>query len=416
MSKPISEEALALVQRFEGLHELIGPGLLKSYFCPAGVWTIGWGSTRLQGRPVTPETRCTIEEAKAQLMIDLKNAGIAVQSLVSVELSNSQLSALASLVYNIGIGNFQRSTLLRRLNNKEPVAKVMTEEFPRWVKGQGGTVLPGLVSRRQAELALLNSGSSVDHLRAEPMIRLSDAAKYDKGLARQNEAWRYLFEKAPKEAWDAMQDQLPVNIVEQFGQLFRGEQESASATGQASSSKLLSVIYYSQRDNYRDADRTCFSSTCAMALKHLKPNAIKSDDDYIRKVFSLGDTTDAAVQVRALTSFGVDAVFRQNANFDLIRAQIDAGKTVPFGWVHRGPIERPTGSGHWALAIGYTETGLVVHDPWGEPDLISGATISSKGQSLQYSYKNLGRRWMVESIGSNAFRYAPNKGWCLALK
>lgn len=248
------------------------------------------------------------------------------------------------------------------------------------------------------------------------MIRLSDAAKYDKGLARQNEAWRFLFDTAPREAWDAMQERLPGAVVERFGHLFRGEESGQVDKPQASGHRLLKVTYYSQRDNYRDADRTCFSSTCAMALKHLRPSAIKSDDEYIRKVFSFGDTTDAAVQIRTLGSFGVEAVFRQNANFDLVKAQIDAGKTVPFGWVHRGPVERPIGSGHWALAIGYTETGLVVHDPWGEPDLISGATLSSNGQGLHYSYKNLGRRWMVESIGGNAYRYAANKGWCLVLK
>lgn len=416
MPRSIPVEAIALVKRFEGLHLRIGPNELKSYLCPSGIWTIGWGSTHLRGRPVDRDTYCTIDEAAVQLRNDLQNTGKAVASILTAELTDAQFGALVSLVYNIGIGNFQRSTLLRRLNSGESASKVFKEEFLRWTKGSHGNVLQGLVFRRHAELTLLEADSSVAPLPIATMIRLSDAAKYDKGLARQAEAWRYLFQTAPKEAWDAMQERLSIEVVDRFGQLFRGEAVGQPENPQAAASKLLQVPYYSQRDNYRDADRTCFSSTCAMALKHLRPSAIKSDDDYIRKVFSLGDTTDAAVQVRALASFGVEAVFRQNANFDLIKSQIDAGKTVPFGWVHRGPVERPTGSGHWALAIGYTETGLVVHDPWGEPDLISGATLSSKGQGLQYSYKNLGRRWMVESIGGNAYRYAPNKGWCLVLK
>lgn len=427
MARAVPAAAAALIRHYEGLHERIGADQLKSYRCASGVWTIGWGSTRLRGMPVMPGTRCTLAEAEEQFQLDLQEAADAIERLVKVPLSDAQFGALVCLVQNIGSGALGRSTLLRKLNAKESPASAMAVEFPRWVKGENDQVLEGLVRRRQAELALLAADRGADPLPAAAMIRFSDAAKYDKGLARQSDAWRYLFGAAPAEAWEAFQAKLPEAVIAEFARRFR----SGDATGvpaapapvaippkpplQQGSTKLLSVPFFSQRDNYRDADRTCFSSTNAMALKFLKPSAISGDDDYIRTVFSLGDTTEASVQIRALARYGLKAVFRQDANFDLVRAQLNKGIPVPLGWVHRGPVSRPRGSGHWALAIGYTATGLVVHDPWGEPDLVSGATLSSKGQSLHYSYQNFGQRWMVSPHGDGSYRHTPNKGWCLVL-
>jgi hypothetical protein len=55
---------------------------------------------------------------------------------------------------------------------------------------------------------------------------------------------------------------------------------------------VLDVPYFNQVDNYRDAQRTCNSSSCAMCLAFLKPGSIKGDDEYVKKVFEIGDTTD----------------------------------------------------------------------------------------------------------------------------
>jgi GH24 family phage-related lysozyme (muramidase) len=422
MERTVYLPAIQLIKQYEGLHERIGPDLLKAYFCPAGIWTIGWGSTAMRGMPVMPGTHCTLAEADSQFQLDLKQTAAAVERLVKVSLTDAQFGALVSLVYNIGASAFASSTLLRKLNANDCVNSAMRVEFPRWVKGNDGQPLPGLVKRRQAELALLEGAGGTIPLPESAMIRFSDAAKYDRGLARQADAWRYLFTAAPTDAWDAFQAKLPDPVIEEFARRFRSGVADAQVdavpvkpTMQQQESRILAVPYYSQRDNYRDRDRTCFSSTNAMALKFLRPKAIDNDDDYIRTVFSIGDTTDAAVQVRALARYGVNAVFRQDANFDLVRAQINKGIPVPFGWVHRGPVSLPRGTGHWALAIGYTSTGLVVHDPWGEPDLVTGETLSPKGKSLQYSYKNLGMRWMVKPAGAGTYRYAPNQGWCLLL-
>lgn len=69
---------------------------------------------------------------------------------------------------------------------------------------------------------------------------------------------------------------------------------------QTNKTNPLTVEYMSQRDNYRDSYRTCFSSSCAMLLKYLKPKTIKNDDEYLKVVFQYGDSPDSNVQLKAL--------------------------------------------------------------------------------------------------------------------
>jgi hypothetical protein len=78
---------------------------------------------------------------------------------------------------------------------------------------------------------------------------------------------------------------------------------------------VLAVPYFNQVDNYRDAQRTCNSSSCAMCLAFLKPGSIKGDDEYVKKVFAIGDTTDHTVQTKVLNSYGVDSHFSYNLSF-----------------------------------------------------------------------------------------------------
>lgn len=166
----------------------------------------------------------------------------------------------------------------------------------------------------------------------------------------------------------------------------------------------LPVIYMSQRDNYRDASRTCFSSSCAMMLKFLKPNSIKSDDDYLRTVFSFGDSTNSNAQLSALKHYGLTAKFVTNGSRDLIKKQIDLGKPVPTGFLHHGSVKNPVGGGHYLCIIGYNSEGYWVHDPWGNCNLIDGTYDSTNGKKLHYSYKNFEPRWLVEGSKS---------GWCI---
>jgi len=139
----INAAGLQLIKEFEGLR-------LDSYICPAGVWTIGYGST---GEHVYPGQHITEPEAEELLRKDLWRFEDAVSSKVKVGLTDNEYAALCSFSFNVGCGAFESSTLLRRLNAGEPKPRVFTEELPKWVNGANGP-LPGLVRRRQAEIDL----------------------------------------------------------------------------------------------------------------------------------------------------------------------------------------------------------------------------------------------------------------------
>lgn len=162
----------------------------------------------------------------------------------------------------------------------------------------------------------------------------------------------------------------------------------------------LNVPYYSQRDNYRDAARTCFSSSCAMLCKYLRPNSIKGDDDYVREVFKRGDTTDASVQIQTLKHFGISARFATNMTFATLDSLLAQGIPVPIGILHKGPASAPSGGGHWLIVIGKEDNRYIVNDPWGEIDHASGTYISTNGKGLYYSRNLLRARWTVEGDGS----------------
>ena len=172
----------------------------------------------------------------------------------------------------------------------------------------------------------------------------------------------------------------------------------------------LSAPYYSQRDSQTGhAWRMCFSSSCAMLLKHIKSSALhgaNADDDYLNRLFSLNpnaDTVNASDQLRTLLSFGVKATFRQDLTELNIIEQLKKNKPVPVGILHQGNLATtgPTGGGHWLLIKGVTPDGLgwIVNDPFGELDLIGGTYVSVNGKDLVYSKKNFNPRWRVNGSG-----------------
>ena len=166
----------------------------------------------------------------------------------------------------------------------------------------------------------------------------------------------------------------------------------------------LKVPYFAQLDSTTDQGRRmCFSSSCAMLLATIRPGLIhgaNADDQYLARVRMYGDTTSHLAQTRALKSYGVEAEFTQRADFAAIERSIQRGVPVPVGYLHRGPVGKPAGGGHWAIVIGYDPDALILHDPLGEADLISGATLGRTGQGVRYSRENFGRRWMVEGPGT----------------
>lgn len=166
----------------------------------------------------------------------------------------------------------------------------------------------------------------------------------------------------------------------------------------------LRVPYYSQRDSATEhALRMCFSSSCAMLLEALKPGTLvgpNGDDAYLGRVLRYGDTTQSGSQLKALQSYGVNASITYGADWLKIQKQIDAGFPVPIGILHKGPVEKPTGGGHWICVIGYSDDALIVHDPFGNLDLVSGTYTNNWGARLRYSKRNLGPRWMADGPGT----------------
>ena len=142
--------ALGLITRFESFSP-------KPYRCPAGVWTIGYGTTRTpQGARVDEETGCvTRKQAMAWLMTTLKRTECAVDRLILVPLADNQFGALVSFTYNVGSGNLAASTLRAKLNRGD--TQGAAAEFPKW-RCAKGKVLAGLVRRRAAERALFERG------------------------------------------------------------------------------------------------------------------------------------------------------------------------------------------------------------------------------------------------------------------
>ena len=166
----------------------------------------------------------------------------------------------------------------------------------------------------------------------------------------------------------------------------------------------LPVPWFAQLDSATDEGRRmCFSSSCAMLLAFLKPGVLfglNGDDQYLARVHQFGDTTDPAAQIQALASYGITARFSNQASFSMLEEQIAAGIPVPCGYLHRGPISRPSGSGHWLIVVGITPTHLIVHDPFGEADLVNGTTLGGIARFCRYSRRNFARRWMVEGEGT----------------
>ncbi len=142
----INDAGLALIMKYEGCK-------LKSYRCPAGVLTIGFGHT---GDDVTENTVWSEAQADRALIDDLDKFCKAVSSMVKVNLTDNQFSALVCLCYNIGISALKNSTLMMMVNAGDFFGAAA--QFDLWNKA-GGRVLEGLCKRREAERLLFECGS-----------------------------------------------------------------------------------------------------------------------------------------------------------------------------------------------------------------------------------------------------------------
>jgi lysozyme len=147
----VPKAAINLAKRFEGFERKVKRGIEISavpYICPAGFWTIGYGHLCDPKHPPITET-----EAEVYLARDLQSALTATLRYCPVLATEPEgrLAAIVDFTFNLGAGRLQTSTLRQRINQRDWLAA--GQELRRWVYG-GGRVLPGLVTRRDAEIAL----------------------------------------------------------------------------------------------------------------------------------------------------------------------------------------------------------------------------------------------------------------------
>jgi lysozyme len=135
-----SKQCIDFIKKFEGF-------FAKSYVCPAGKNTIGFGSTMWKdGKPIKMGEVITMDGAIELMEWELKNKSIALQGL---NINQNQFDSLLSFIYNCGIGAFNRSTLKKkiRINPNDPTIR---DEFMRWIN-KGSSFEKGLRNRRKAE-------------------------------------------------------------------------------------------------------------------------------------------------------------------------------------------------------------------------------------------------------------------------
>ena len=164
----------------------------------------------------------------------------------------------------------------------------------------------------------------------------------------------------------------------------------------------LPVPYLHQQDMASDGWRKCFTTTAAMIAEYLgaEPRGVAGERAYDTVRASYGDTTVAESQLAGLRHLGLNAHYGTDGTQQRIIDLLDQGNPVGLGMLHHGSTAHPTG-GHWILAIGHTPTHCIVHDPYGEQDLVAGtwAQQGSGGEAVAYSWANLLPRWMPGGSG-----------------
>ncbi|NOU20107.1 MAG: lysozyme [Bacteroidales bacterium] len=147
----VSPKGIQLIEQFECSGNV--ENYLKAYKCPAGVWTIGFGTTIYpNGKKVKEGDVCTREQAYHYLRNDLIYTEDQVDALTIDSINQNQFDSLISFAYNIGIGALRSSMLLRKVNSN-PNDPSIRNEFIKWIF-EDALRLPELVARRNAEADL----------------------------------------------------------------------------------------------------------------------------------------------------------------------------------------------------------------------------------------------------------------------
>ena len=144
----INAAGLEIIKSFEGWRSSV-------YHCGAR-YTIGWGSTYdCNGNRVTPD-HPDIDEVEGETLLrrEVRHVEDTIARVVKAPLTENQFSSLVSFVYNVGSGNFYRSSCRQKLSRLD--YEGAADELPKW-RRSAGQILPGLVRRRVAERNLFLS-------------------------------------------------------------------------------------------------------------------------------------------------------------------------------------------------------------------------------------------------------------------
>lgn len=170
-----SQDAINLIKQYEGCK-------LTAYQDSVGVWTIGYGSTRINGAPVQPGQTITQAEADAALMDHLNKQVVpSVNSSVKAPITQSMYDALCCFTYNLGGGALAKSSLVADLNS--PNYDTAANNFLMYNKA-GGQVLPGLTNRRAAEQALFLKDGTPDPVTGDVIPKESPVPPVDSPEAK----------------------------------------------------------------------------------------------------------------------------------------------------------------------------------------------------------------------------------------
>ncbi len=406
----ISTAGLNLIKEFEGCET-------TAYVCPAGVLTIGYGST---GSHVTPGKTITEAEAEALLLKDLTRFEKAVNELVKVPMTQGMYDALVSFAFNCGEGALGESTLLRKLNAGEDPNTTAKAELPRWTNGG----LAGLVRRRAAEVELFCSGGAaapaaggtVDIkamqatlIKKKPVAgtELADNEKVAIEPGKTYAGCKVLKDEAGHKLLE-----LPGGSGQWWVYMphwaYVGDAPKPAAApaggGRVENHRLVGFKHQDQKDNASDGWRECQSSSIAMCLMWMGIGNLTNDQQYVALVEKHGDTTERAPHFAAMKDLGyTKAKWHTTLSIAQCKAEIDAGRPVAVGSLHHGPVSAPSGGGHFVVLTGYTDSQWVVQDPYGSQDLLNGGWASQAmgaGKDQLYSFENFNPRIFVEGDGS----------------
>ena len=154
--------AQAIIKTWEGCK-------LAAYKCSAGVWTIGWGATTVNGAAVREGDKISQALADELLRAEILRIAAELHQIIPAvaKWGGNQQAALISWAYNVGLGAVKDSTLRRRINAGEGGTTVIPQELPKWNKANGKP-LEGLTRRRAAEVGLFTGAAISPPLQQAP--------------------------------------------------------------------------------------------------------------------------------------------------------------------------------------------------------------------------------------------------------